>query len=373
MRIFNNIKIFFYIILFTKFKFTRPKKVEILFYDQGIITNPIIRQCLKNYKASVLKARFEELNLYVILKIVFKFKFLNGLSLFQNYVIEYCKLSDAKMIISSSLFDKKVLVLKKYLNKKTLIILFQIFPLNKNYFKSFNKKYTIDHFFIFDNKSLKIIKKYFISKYTKIGSLRNNTVNIKKNKRKNKNILLISGFRENFVTQNPTNEWELNIHHEKKVIGILSKIYIKNSKFKVLLKPFFKNKQIYLNFMKCDKKILISNDGNPYTQISKFDIVITLNNGTMGYEALSRGIKHLQIPQKKFKHSNNFYVFDKEINYSNLKKFIIFYSNITNKKFFQIYRKKKLETFIFDYGNSILKSCLNKNLISTNTFKENSS
>ena len=74
MRIFNNIKIFFYIILFTKFKFTRPKKVEILFYDQGIITNPIIRQCLKNYKASVLKARFEELNLYVILKIVFKFE-----------------------------------------------------------------------------------------------------------------------------------------------------------------------------------------------------------------------------------------------------------------------------------------------------------
>jgi len=361
MKILNYITIIFRIIFFTKFKFIRPKKVEVLFYDQGIIFNQIISQHLKKYKISVLKARFEELNLYVIIKIFFKFKFLNGLSFFQNYVIEYCKLSDPKIIISSSLLDKKILVSKKYLNKKTSIILVQKFPLNEDYFKSFNKKYTIDYFFVFDKKSLKIIKKYFISKYIKIGSYRNNTVSIKKNKRKNKNILLISGFRENFVTQNPTNEWELNIHHEKKVLGILSKIYIKNSKFKVLLKPN-NNKQIYLNFMKCDKKILISNDGNPYSQIDKFDIVITLNNGTMGYEALSRGIKHLQIPKKEFKQSNNFYVFDKEINYNNLKKFIIFYSNITNKKFFQICRKKKIDIFVFDYGNSILKNCLNKNL-----------
>ena len=361
MKIFNYIKIIFRIIFFTKFKFTRPKKIEVLFYDQGIIFNQIISQYLKSYKISVLKARFEELNLYVILKIVFRFKFLNGLSLFQNYIIEYCKLSDPKIIISSSLLDKKILVSKKYLNKKTSIILVQKFPLNKDYFKSFNKKYTIDYFFVFDKTSLKIIKKYFISKYIKIGSFRNNTVGIKKSKVKNKNILLISGYRENFVKKNPITEWEVNTYHEKKLLEILTSISIKNSKVKALLKPGTDIKN-YINFMNVNKNIVISNNGNPYNVLDKFDIIITINNGTMGYEALSRGIKHLQIPKKKYKQSNNFYVFDKEINYRNLKKFIIFYLSITNNKFFQICGKKKIDIPVFDYGNSILKNYLNKNL-----------
>ena len=222
MRILINIKILYQIFLTTKFKFLKPNKVDFLLYDQGVVFNMIVKDYLKNYKVSVLFCRLEELNIYVILNILIKLKFLNGLSLFQNYIIEYCKLTKPKIILSSTVWDEKILVIKKHMNYELKIMLVQMFPLRNEYFKIFqNKKNKIDYFFYFDYESLKIIKKYFVAKFLKIGSFRNNTAKIKKNKIKNKNILLISGFRKNFITENPTTEWELNIYHEKKILKIL--------------------------------------------------------------------------------------------------------------------------------------------------------
>ena len=58
-----------------------------------------------------------------------------------------------------------------------------MFPLKNEYFQILkNKKNKIDYFFYFDNKSLKIVKKYFVAKFIKIGSFRNNDTNILKNK-----------------------------------------------------------------------------------------------------------------------------------------------------------------------------------------------
>ena len=49
--------------------------------------------------------------------------------------------------------------------------------------------------------------------------------------------------------------------------------------------------------MKCNKYNLIINHDSLYKIIHRFDLIILINNGTVGYEAISRGIKSIQIPK----------------------------------------------------------------------------
>ena len=116
MKILHYIKTFYIIFIKTKFIFSKPKKVDILLYDQGLKFNKLINNYFKKSKKAILFARFEELNIFIILDILIRFKFLNNHSLFQNYLIEYCKLTKPKLIISSTLWDERLLSLKKKLS-----------------------------------------------------------------------------------------------------------------------------------------------------------------------------------------------------------------------------------------------------------------
>ncbi len=139
----------------------------------------------------------------------------------------------------------------------------------------------------------------------------------------------------------------------------MDRIFDKKDIFKILLKPLV-NTDEYINFMGCKKKILIFNNYISYKIIDKFDLVITLNNGTMGYEALSRKIKHIQIPKKEFKLNSYFYVFNNKLNYFNLKNFISYYSKISKKNFFEKIKKSKVEVPIYNYKNTIIKNYIKK-------------
>ena len=63
------------IIFETKFIFSKPKKTQILLYDQGKKFNELIKKTLKKKSVSILYVRMEEINLYVLLKIFLQFKF----------------------------------------------------------------------------------------------------------------------------------------------------------------------------------------------------------------------------------------------------------------------------------------------------------
>ena len=227
MNLFNYIKKLIYIFFVSKKYFFKPKQSEILLYDQGTQFNSIVKRYLKSHKISILYARLEEINFYVVFKIFFKFKFLNGLGLFDNYILEYCKLCGTKTIISSTLWDEKILYLKERLNKNFKIILVQVFPIKKEYFKNLKKKkFTIDYFFVFDKKSKNLLKKYFISNFKIIGSFKNNSF-VKKKHVGRKKILLISGFKKNFLENSNQDNFSLNVYHEKKIIVLLNKIFNK--------------------------------------------------------------------------------------------------------------------------------------------------
>ena len=351
----NYIKIFYIILTSTKFKFSKPKEVDILLYDQGVKFNKIIKSYFKKYKKTILYSRFEELNIYIIFSILIKFKFLNNCSLFQNYIIEYCELAKPKIIISSTLWDAKLLSLKKKLNFKTKIILVQPFPVRKKYFKILKEKYEVDYIFHMDNAYTKILKKYFFSKYVKLGSFANNQIKVKK--KKNKNILLISGFRTNFFVKNPTSEWELLVEHEKQLVKILAKKITKGVKFRVLIKPFVDLKD-YCEIMECSKTIVIPNNNiNPYNIMDEHSIIITMNNGTMGHEAIARRIKHIRVCRENIFISGNFFEVRKK---ANLKKFLERFYKMPTKKFFEICHKEKIDIFPYNYDNLILRNLITK-------------
>ena len=353
MKFIYYIKIFYIIFSRTKFIFSKPKKVDILLYDQGHKFNKIISNYFKKYKKTILFSRFEELNICIILDILINFKFLNRHSLFQNYVIEYCRLTKPKLIISSNLLDIKLLSLKKKIDSEIKIILIQRCPLNNKYFKNLKHKYKVDYIFHMDNVSLQVLKRYFISQYVKIGSLANNQFKIKK--KESKNILLISGYRKIFSVENPITEWELNVKQEKTIIEMMSKNIIKGVKFNILLKPFVILED-YCKIMKAKKSILIQNKNiNPYNIMDKHNLVITLNNGTMGHEALARGIKHVRVCRNNLFVSDNFFETRSIIN---IKKFLINFYNMPTKKFFEICHKKKIDLFPHDYDNLILRNII---------------
>ena len=77
MKILHYIKTFYIIFIKTKFIFSKPKKVDILLYDQGLKFNKLINNYFKKSKKAILFARFEELNIFIILDILISFKLLN--------------------------------------------------------------------------------------------------------------------------------------------------------------------------------------------------------------------------------------------------------------------------------------------------------
>ena len=363
------IKKLIYLIFKTKKRFFKPRQAEILLYDQGNQFNSIVKKYFKTHNISILYARLEEINLYVVYRIFLSLKILNSLSLFENYILEYCRLSGTKTIISSTLWDEKILSLKERKGENFKIILVQAFPIKKFYFKNLKKKkFKIYFFFVFDQKSKNILKKFFTCEFKIIGSFKNNFF-VKKNYPGKKKILLISGFKKIFIDDSDQGAFSLNAFHEKKIIILLDKIFNKkNNLIYVLLKPDVQIND-YKKFVGFKKNFIINNIGNPYHIMDKFDLIITATSTTsMGLEALSRGIKFVEIPREKSK--NYFYVYKKKIDEPNLKKFVNTYYKISNKKYFSMQKKiKEKQSLKFDNNNKEFKKTLNQIILNFNQNK----
>ena len=57
------------IIFKCRFKFKKPKKAEILLYDQGLLFNKYFKKNFQGFNIEILYVRFEEINIYVLLKV----------------------------------------------------------------------------------------------------------------------------------------------------------------------------------------------------------------------------------------------------------------------------------------------------------------
>lgn len=359
------INIFLLLLFKTKYVFLRPKKSKILLYDQGKTFNQMIKNTLNTKKdISVMYVRLEEVNLYVLFSCVVKFRLFNSNKIFFNYLVEYCRIVNPRWIVTSTHYDLKFFRLREVLKDSSKFIIVQCMPAYKNHFKHFEKKYSVDAVFCYDSYSKKIYAKKIRANYIKIGSFKNNFYPVEKNK-KNCDILLISGFKDNFLKQKKIPLDGLDLNHEKKLTNYLIEYSAsKDLKFKILLKPDTK-KDGYINFNNISKKYLINNtSGNPYSVMDKSALILISNYSAMSFEAAARGLKHALIvkhkhPKNKF-YKDNFFTYKKEIKSSSGK---IFLDNLfiqSKKNFFLNYKKAGYQA-IFDKKNKTFKSFINNN------------
>ena len=342
----------FFLLSKTKFEFSLPKKCDILCYDQGKRFNNDIRKIFNKFKVNVIYIRLEKINFIIILKSIIS-KILDfKLSLKNHYIKNYYHQTQPKVILSSSYYDKSFLFIKKIIPNDCKIILVQRCPYKDTDFNTKKNKPKIDQTYLFNRRSQLMIKNYINSREFILGSFRNNFQ--KKNKKKNINILFISGYKkifEDFSQENKENF--LDTIHEKKLVRTILNNFSKKYKIKILLKSDVK-KIDYLDFSEVDKRYVLLNDGNPYKFLDQSNLVITFNNGTMGHEAISRGIKNIQLPRKNKNDLIRFHIFQDGFNEIKINNFISHMIRMRDIVYFKKMKRFKKDIIFFDYKNSLL-------------------
>ena len=336
----------------TEFEFLLPKKCDILCYDQGKRFNNDIKRTFRKFKIDTIHVRLEKLNFPIALKSILSKIFNLKLSIKNHYIKNYCYHTQPKVILSSSYYDNNFLYLKKNISNDYKTVLVQRCPYKNSDFDTKKNIPTIDQTYLFNKKSQMMIKNYINSKEFILGSFRNNLK--KKNKKKKIFILIVSGYKKLFEKLRPENKEScLDIIHEKKIIRFILENFSKKYKIKILLKSDIK-KSDYLNYTEVDKKYVLFNDGNPYKFVDQSNIVITLNNGTVGHEAISRGVKNIQLPRKKKSNLIRFHIFQDGFNEIKLKSFIFHMLKMKKITYFNKTKSFKQDIIFFDYKNSLL-------------------
>lgn len=275
-----------------KFFFLKPESKNFLVFDRT--GSDIFRFFFKKNDFEILDRRKESINLYVVTITIFK----SGLNEFvRNYIKNYIEIVKPKIVLTFIDNNFRFFLLKKDYPKAKYICI-QNGIRDENFFnqlKKFydlNKNLEIDYFFtlnkIMKKKLLPLIK----SKYYCTGSLKNNFYFLKKNiKYKHKKYIT-------FITQTTSvfRPIEVIVFKELQKFCYQKKInlvFLEKINSKIFNENFFRNKfgpekWIYEKY---------KNMQNTYKIINQSFMVVFIDS-TLGYEALSKGIKVTCFPYK---------------------------------------------------------------------------
>ena len=365
-------------ILKTRLSFKKPKSSKLLIFDKHKTDFVLSKFGKINY--SVLQIRYEELNIYVLYKMIFNFKF--NLTFMQNYILVYISVVRPKLIIT--FIDNNVFFykLKNYFPRtKTLVI--QNGLSAQFFFKRIKneKKLRVDFVLCWGKVVSRKFKSFFNSKNYEIGSIRSNEVRLERYKKNEKKFYLISGFGS-------ISRLDYNNEIIQKKIKLMSKVLnsvyemCKNNglKFYILKKTnLLEETKYYKNILK-DKQFYFekkTDSFSNYKVIDKNKYFLSFDSA-MGLEAISRGAKVMILNfQKCFNLPYNFNVlwgtklnkngpfWSSTYSQKNIEKnfkFLISSNNYTWKK-----KSKNFKQLlnIYDYQNTkfkkILKKILKKN------------
>jgi surface carbohydrate biosynthesis protein len=286
---FDSVKFFFkkiYKLSTIRKKIKLPRKSLILIYDN--IRLDIIKKILNNKNFEILNFR-DEINLYVFLKCFFKLKFRKI-----DYIVQYIKLVNPKIIITYTDNDIIFYEIKKYFKNDELIFIAiqngtrsvtgDIFETLQNYKKK--SKLSCDWILTFNNEVGAEYKKYIFTNTLTIGNIRNND-NYKQssyNKIKN-SILLISQYIKNYEESHESMKYLFNY-----LINYANK---KNKSLGVLLRKETDQEERDFFSINGDNLFHFINKNkfqNSYYWIDRYEVIVSVNS-TLGYESLSRGNK----------------------------------------------------------------------------------
>ena len=362
-----------------KLSFKIPKKKDILIYDnEGA---EFIIQSLEKDKYEILHTRGEILNVFIYLKLLFRFRFN-----YKEYLDEYIKFVEPKVLIT---FIDNNLNFYEYKNKKIKKIAIQngrrtsldsdIFS---NLIEKINKreKYFTDYLFVHSKSIKKIYEKFINGKICVSGSFRSNNEKISVNKKVN-DILYISTFRntevgnenkiliKNYLNSNYTiKDW---INHELRLLKWLRFYSLKyNRKISILgsqvnykneLYHYQKNMNCKFNFIKK------TNNRKTYQILDESRIVVGIDS-TLLNEALGRGCNVVffsyrgnsyPLNSRRFGWPENFSMngkfWTKNPDYQSFSKTMNFYNSRTNT----VSKNLRDKVMVFDKDNKKFQIVLN--------------
>jgi surface carbohydrate biosynthesis protein len=348
-----------------KIKF--PKKSAILIYDINKFDKILNLIEKKNFE--ILNIR-NEINLIVLLICLIKLKFKKI-----DYIEEYIKLVDPKIVFSLTDNDTAFYEIKKRYRKELITVAIQsgwrtisndLFEQLQNYK---NKSNLSSDWILTFNETIAIeYKKYISTKTLAIGNIANNE-NSKdfSNKKLKDTILLIS-------------QWVEDNSKDNKILMLLFgflKNYAdkKNKKLGILLRKDNSNEKFFFKSDPGENFHFINrnNLNNSYYWIDRYETTVTIDS-TLGYESLSRGNKTIFFNIRSNYNENKGYSFgwpnifskkgiiwtdENDINY--FEKILNNTFQISDENFKAQIEKNKLNNLmLYDKDNLLLKNFLKK-------------
>ena len=284
-----------------KYDFFPPNKSDILVYDFD--SKEITKKIFNLKRISFLSTRKERLNLFIIIKTLFQFKFR-----YFDYILNFIKYVSPKLIVTSIDNNRNFYMIKRFLPKTITIFLqnghrtghtdiFKIFE-EKNY-QRYKKIYHVDLMCVFNKMTSDYYKKFISGKTFISGSIKNNCEKIYKKK---DGIIFISLFR---TSRTP-------FESENQLIKIIKK-FCKKKKIKLKILGKFKDLSRQISERTYFKNILNNNytfiknteNRKTYKHLDTSEIVVS-SGSTMGIESLGRKNKTAiihSLPKDPFKKS----------------------------------------------------------------------
>ena len=282
-----NVNQLFSILITAKWKFKKPKKADILIYDEN--GSQFLKDLFSNYKIEILKTRREEINFYIILQILKSLSFKN---IFVEYKKIYFKIINPKLIVTNVDINRSFYQIKKIFNCKTMM--FQASNRNQTQLsyneEDLSKNYNVDYVFTFGKKVSEKLSNFIRGSFFEIGSIRNNNF-VEKQKIEKNSIVFISQYKSSRAF--PKNE--------KIILRLLSK-FCSINKIKLYISTKLNpdditGYQAYKKILKNTEWIYCPryNNESSYERVMSADFVVFADS-TLGYERLSRGKKTLSLP-----------------------------------------------------------------------------
>lgn len=253
-----------------------------------------------NLHFSYEKINFNELNFYYALKtILLFFKKFNNFTLSESYKKILYESFKPKIAIGNNLSLKTFEC--KYLCPNITTITYQFSWVNGTGSGGFDpkkpsliKRNKTDYFLILHKNEARILKKYFDATFIVSGSVRNNSINLKKKKKPNNFITYISDYEKQPA---PVKQKK---NFEKFILEVLSEFCKKyKKKLVIALKCNRKDKviscQSELNYYKNLSKNFYTYKSSSYKIVNDSILSVSLSS-SLGLEMLSRGSKVLFLP-----------------------------------------------------------------------------
>ena len=369
------------LILKTKFFFRKPRKREILIFDQTHLEFFKNALNLNEERVDHLSTRLEDFNLNVLFRIIFNRKIS-----YRSYFKQYIKLVDPKIVltfIDTNLFFYQLK--KDFPNIKFISVQNGYRFLNDEMLSTLvNKKveknyYSSDYYFVFNKQMKKLMEQYIKTECIVAGSLRNNMLDIKN---PNNNLLGNVGFISRFTmpiaeSVNEKNEKNPNyvVHKFSSKLLCNTAEYCKRNNKKLIIltaKPSLLNeeKKYYEKILKNYQYdyFIKENQLDSYYNLFKVDVLISPSS-TLGSEALGRGLKVLSFSEGKILGSNFGWPFIENLQgpffsnnyeYENVDKMISYIEKLSFESWRELLNNYSDYTCFFNYDNKMIKNLIKK-------------